>query len=536
MTQPDRGDNTAPQRAADRSAPSVRPSHEPAHEPARVARARHALVDARTFAAASGWTVLSAIVPGLGLVRTPWRRLGLLLTSIAVGLLVVVGVGALLARGTLLSLATTPLVLNTLWVALAAFGVVWLAAIVATQLLTRPRRPTGWQRLGGAALVGVLSFAVAVPTFVGARSIYDTASLITDVFQDSDDPGGVSQPTFGNAGDPWANKARLNVLILGGDAGADRVGTRTDTVIVASVNTRTGDTVLYSLPRQTLRMPFPAGSELARIWPRGFYQAGEEDGASMLNAIYEAVPRLAPQAIPVSRDPGAKVLQLSVGEALGLDIDYYAMVNLDGFVELVNALGGITVNINKPVPVGGKNASGGTAEVPPDRWLAPGPNQHLNGYDALWFARGRYQTTDYERMARQRCVIQAVSHRANPANVLANYEALTRAGKNIVATDVPNSLLPALLLLATRVRTAPLRSISFENAKDGFSTVTPDWSLVQERVQESLEPAPAPTTAPAPVPTTAEPATATPTTGAGGTKNVDDECAYNPEAWADEVP
>ena len=549
MTHPDRGPRPVPPRAMDAVAPAgTRWADDQGEHP--HGRPRRRLAE-RSFGGSVGWTLLSALVPGLGLVATRWRRLGVAFTSVAVALLVTAGAAALVARGAVMSWVTSPDVLTALWIGLALFGVLWIFTVVATQLLTRPRPASGFQRVAGSLLVGVLAFGIAVPTFVGARSIFDTASLLRAVFHDGSDAGAVPAPTIGNASDPWAHKPRLNVLILGGDAGADRVGTRTDTVILASINTRSGDTVLYSLPRQTLHMPFPEDSELHDIWPNGFYLNGQEEGASMLNAMYAGVPVLAPDAIPDSLDPGATVLQVSVGEALGLDVDYYAMVNLDGFVELVNALGGITVNINKPVPVGGKNPTniGGSDGFPPDRWLTPGPDQHLNGYDALWFARGRYQATDYERMSRQRCVIQAISRQVNPATVLANYEALTKAGQNIVKTDVPTSLLPALLELSGTVRSAPLRSISFENAKDGFSTARPDWDIVRERVQDSLDPAPSPTAAPAPTgavtPTTTPSPAGTPSPTASapvlteapdGSRSVADECAYDPTAWDPTAP
>ena len=551
MSESSRDDRPVPKRAVQPTAPSraIGPMRALLDEPTGVAsQATRHKGRSRTFAASVGWTLLTAIVPGLGLVRTRWRASGLFLTAIAVGLAATIGLAALVARGALFSWAVNPAVLRVIWVGLIAFGALWIISIIATHLLTRPRPPTGWQRVGGAALVGVLAFAVAIPTFVGARSVYDTASLIGTVFTDADEPGASPAPTFGNAIDPWANKPRLNILVLGADTGADRVGTRTDTVIVLSINTRTGDAVMYSLPRQTLRMPFPKGTALYRRWPNGFYLGGDP-GESMLNAMYAAVPAVAPEAIPAAKNPGAKVLQLSVGEALGLQIDYYAMVDLNGFVQLVNALGGVTVNISKPVPVGGKNPTniGGSDGFPPDRWLAPGPNQHLNGYDALWFARGRYNTDDYERMSRQRCVIQAVSRQANLTTIVANYEALTKTGSDIVQTDVPNSAIPALLELALKVRAAPLRSISFENDKDGFSTTHPDWDIVRERVAASLDPdtasaspsasasasaTPKKSTATTRAPSVTPSATpATPSVAPDGTHDVADECAYDPNAW-----
>lgn len=177
------------------------------------------------------------------------------------------------------------------------------------------------------------------------------------------------------------------------------------------------------------------------------------------------------------------------------------MINMDGFIEFINALGGITVNINKPVPVGGSD----DAHRPPDRWLPPGPDQHLNGQDALWYARGRYgeETGNYARMARQQCLIRAVVQQANPTTVLTNYESLARAGQNIIETDVPNSQLPALLRLALQVQRqgSQVESLQFQHDVDGFSTVRPDWDLVRQRVQAALNPTPAVTTAPEPVET-----------------------------------
>ncbi len=231
-----------------------------------------------------------------------------------------------------------------------------------------------------------------------------------------------------------------------------------------------------------------------------------------------------------------------MGEALGLEVDYYAMVDMDGFIEFINALGGITVNINKPVAVGGVTSD----NIPPDRWLPPGPDQHLNGVDALWFARGRYGTTDYERMSRQRCVIRAVVKQVQPTTVLANYEALSKAGKNIVLTDVPNTVLPAFLDLALLMQGQPMRSLSLENGKDGFSTEYPDWDLVRDMVEDTLRtptPTPSASLAPSASATPTEKPTATPSASSSTSPTpseeptyatVEDECAYHPEPLIEE--
>lgn len=496
-------------------------------------RPRRSVDDDRSFAASLGWAALGTILPGAGLLRTRWRPLGAAMLGTLLALGSVIGVIALFAPTLLMSVIALPGALTVAWVAIALYVPLWVISILATHLMLRPTPPQAWQRAVGAVVVGLLSLAVAAPTFTGARSLYDTEQLISGVLgQDN------GSHDFGHALDPWANKERVNVLVLGGDAGADRTGTRTDTVILASIDTRTGDMILFSLPRQTQRMPFPPGSALAHRWPFGFTNGVPNDMEFALNSIYGNVPAMAPELFGAGvEDPGAEALKQAVGEALGLKVDFYAMVNLDGFVELINALGGITVNINQPVPVGGKNRSGNVPAVPPDRWLPPGPDQHLDGYDALWFARGRYgaERGDYERMARQRCVIQAVVGQADPTTIAANYEALTKAGRAIVATDVPTRQLPAMLTLALKVKDGAMTSLSFENDKDGFSTVNPDWNLVRQRVRDAIHPPahpPAPPATEAPATedpaTVPEPSESAEPTAAPEPSSVVDECAYNP--------
>ena len=93
--------------------------------------------------------------------------------------------------------------------------------------------------------------------------------------------------------DPWADKPRLNILLLGGDAGKGRVGTRTDTVILASIDTKTGDTTLFSLPRNTARMPFPSDSPLQALLPQRLHrrQPGERRVLPQRDVPRRARPR-----------------------------------------------------------------------------------------------------------------------------------------------------------------------------------------------------------------------------------------------------
>ena len=199
--------------------------------------------------------------------------------------------------------------------------------------------------------------------------------------------------------------------------------------------------------------------------------------------MYDNVPSSVPKDMLGPTDNlGADALKLSVGEALGLQVDYYVLINLQGFAKMINALGGITVNVNTYIPIGGDTDLG----IPPKEYIKPGPNQKLDGREALWYARGRYGSDDFARMDRQRCVINAIIKQANPANMLARYEDIAKAGKQIVYTDMPQEVLPLMVDLSLRVKDGNVRSIVFKHGVDGFLSPNPDFSQMRKRVKAAL--------------------------------------------------
>lgn len=497
---------------------------------------------ADSFAAAGVWTAVAALFPGIGLIRAGRRRRGYLVIGLVLGALVALAVVVAVRREWALAMLVDPTFLHVAGVLFAAIGLLWVLVIVVTYRTVRPVPGPPWQRIAGFLLVGVLSFAVAAPIAVGARYTWSQADLVRSVFG-----GNVAGSRMDGSSVPeeWREKGRLNVLLLGGDSGADRTGLRTDTVMVASIDTRTGDTVLFGLPRNTARMPFPEGP-LRDAYPNGWYDGWNGDNAEyFLNSMYEYVPAENPELFPDTTHAGGEVMKASVGEALGLPIDYYAVVNLAGFERLINALGGVTVNINSYIAMGGSTDAG----RPPEKWLSPGPDQHLDGNEALWYARGRFGSDDYERMARQRCVMNALADQANVPTLLGRYEAIAREFQSVVLTDVPQSDLPAVLDLALMMRQGNMRSIVFTNGQAGFWSANPDYDQMRDRVQQAIDEshqdatpaAPAPSsTAPAPAATTAAPeapatsappaeAPADPTPSATtASEDVRDACAYDP--------
>jgi LCP family protein required for cell wall assembly len=485
---------------------------------------------ARGFGRALALTVVGTAVPGTGLLAAGRRRVG---AAVLVAFLLLIGGGvyvALVQQRSVVRLAVDPTAL--LW-GIGGIGVLalaWVLVVVTSYRALLPRGLRGWQHALGTLVVAVLCLAVAAPAVLAVRVATAQRSLVDTVFADRDSAT-VHQPA--NPADPFAGKTAVNILLLGGDGGAGREGVRTDTVIVAHVETATGRTTLFSLPRNLENLPFPPDSPLAAAYPNGF-EAGSES-ESLLNAVYRNGPAEHPGILGATDDPGADFLKLGVGEALGLPIDYFMLVNLDGFSRLVDALGGIALNVNYYVPINGQTSEG----ILPDGYIPPGPHQHMDGTRALDYARGRFGLSDYLRMDRQRCVLKAIVDAADPVTLLSQYQELAATTEDIVSTDVPAGVLGDMIDLAFRVKDADIRSVVFDDTV--INPAYPDYDQIRGLVRRALAPASAATpstTAPSTTPPAAASSSAAsatplgatpPSAGNGGSAaEVGDACAYDP--------
>ncbi|MDT0274502.1 LCP family protein [Blastococcus goldschmidtiae] len=433
---------------------------------------------ARSFPAALGWTALNALLPGTGFLATGRRVLGGVV--LALFLLLAAGGAWLATGGQRSALRAAVDTSSLLWIVagIAAGTLLWAVVVVAAHLLLVPRGTgPGRRALGGAVVLLVLAAGV-VPAVAAGRLALEHRDLISDVFTDDGRSATVAEDDEDGPA-PFGGEERVNVLLLGGDGGEGREGVRTDTVIVASIDTATGDTTLFSLPRNLQELPFPADSPLDELYPDGF-DAGSE-AESLLNAVYRNGPAMYPDALGPTDNAGADFLKLGVGEALGLELDYYVLINLEGFSRLVDALGGITVNVNYWVPIGGEP----TLRILPDDYIAPGPDQTLDGFTALEFARGRYGMSDYDRMARQRCTIDAIVDAAEPITLLSKYQQLARTTRDVVFTDIPRSRLDDFVDLAFLVKDAEIGSVVFDDTV--IDPAYPDYDRIRSIVSASLE-------------------------------------------------
>ncbi len=450
--------------------------------------------------------MLSFLVPGAGQLYAGDRRRGLVL----LGLTAVIGVAVILlyARGPVfaLRLLVQPRVLLALLAAVVlAFGV-HAAAIVdayasAGRASQRPAR--GLLRVvARLSMLGLLVLAIAVP--YGAAAYYDFRSydLLTSVFADeepesldgrsagvapvavvpppspapapapqtpsSDLPSvAPSPPALPSEGEQpataattadeqpaspqnsayWKDRGRLNVLLLGGDAGPGRWGLRTDTMIVISISLRDGNTGVFSVPRNLQDVPFPPSAH-----------TDDETFPDILNALW-GYAEGNPDLFPGVKRPGPTALEETIGNLLGLRIDYFAAVDLRGFVEMVDALGGVTVNVQQQVYDAGVS--------PPyegEDWIVVDldPGRHkLDGRLALGYVRTRWATSDYDRMQRQRCLVGDLLAQASLPKLLRSFPKLASAMKKYVTTDIPRHALPDLVELLTQLDTKRIVGVNF---------------------------------------------------------------------------
>ncbi|WP_338570115.1 LCP family protein [Arachnia propionica] len=492
----------------------------------------------RSFRRCTTLTIASTLLPGLGLAgaRQRWAKiLGVLLPVGFLGGLIWLAVRAVMNPERAIGWVLRPGLLRGALVVLIITAVGWACLIALTHLITRPKGLTTTKRAIGAGLVIALTFVVSAPLAVGARYTLSQLQLLGSITGDDVTAG--SRPNIDtNAENPWKDTPRLNILLLGADSTGTRIKDagnsvytpRTDTIMVASIDTTTGDTTLIQIPRNLKYTPFPEGSKLAQLFPRGFRGTGDE-AEWYVNALWEkTVAGDHPDMIealgtPTPTYPGAEALKQGIEGITGLHMHYFALVNIDGLERLINAMGGVRLNVNRKLPIGGDHQTGKR----PHGWVQPGENQLLDGYNAMWYARSRFDSDDYDRMARQSCLVNAVIKQADPLTMLTRYEGIAQASSDMVMTDIPQEVLALVAQLAVKVKDASVSRLAFVDGQNGFVSANPDFTLTRTRVHDAITP---PTHTNEPTTTTPpEQPSAPPTAAASTAEQVTNACAYNPQ-------
>lgn len=434
--------------------------------------------DQRRLAAA----VLSAILPGLGQGFNGRGRAALVFA--VPSLILIVAAWLLFQNNSTTMLIARAIVPSTLQALLILNGILlgWrlIAVLEAFGDRRYPRRPG---RLGWTGLVVVIAL-VGLPHLIG--HVYGSAAATTfqrvfagpsgqAISGPEDDPGSTSGPT------PLPGE-RINVLLMGIDSGPNRAHALTDSLIVVSVDPVGQTTTMLSIPRDLVDVPLGNGDTFA---PK-------------INSLLGYANRHK-SSFPQG---GTRALEDAVGALLGIPIHYYAKVDLAGFVTMVDAVGGVDVNVARPL----SDPNYGGFGVGPG-WSITAGRHHLDGPNALAYSRVRKSTgeSDFTRAARQQQVLVGIRDSAVASNLLFSLPSLLQAVGDSVRSDVPPAMLPQLAALAegiggdqtTRaVLTSPMVKSGGPNHPYG-SVVVPVPRRISEMVAAIFPP---PGTQPTPYP------------------------------------
>ena len=414
--------------------------------------------------------LLSLVLPGAGQVYAGRIVRGLAIMALAVSA-VALAAGYLSRNGSDLAdqvvnldvllgllVANAVVVLVRLWVVVDAYG-----------LAARARRRAGLSSSAPAAAVSLLALAVLTiaPHALVGWGTYLTYDTIDAVFADEEPqdvltPGDLvflpllapverralmgDRPIAPPDPEPESRKW-TTVLLIGGDAGYLRIGLRADTLVAVSVQENTGRAALFSIPRNLQQVPLlgKAGTIYSRF-------------PDLINALYR-FGQARPDLFPGGHDPGATALKQAVSGLLGIPVAYYVMVDLRGFVEVVDALGGI--RMTAPDSVDDLTSPAFPGEPWTDITVQKGQEVKLDGRHALAYARSRSASSDYTRMVRQRCILAAMADRIDSMRTVRSLAQLSSAAKDFVSTDIPRRRLPDLVKLLGGIHPSRTLAVSF---------------------------------------------------------------------------
>lgn len=334
-------------------------------------------------------------------------------------------------------------------------------------------------------LVGLLIVLLIAGGWVGWKFLSNSAKI----FGWKDLLGGLQEAKL-----KGEDEGRVNVLLAGNSADDPGHGGAelTDSIMVLSINPEDKTAFIISIPRD-LYVDIP-GHDYAKI--NEVYQDGEQDNFS--EAGYA--------------DGGMGLLEKVVSQKFGIPIHYYALVNYAALEQAVNAVGGITINVQSSDPDGLYDPSRDLETGEPLVDL-PNGEQTLNGRQALNLARARgngygsygFPRSDFNRAEHQRQILIGLKDKVGSASTLSNpvkVGQLFDSMGNNVKTDFSLAEVRRLYTLIKEIPSADITSASLSDGKDvdllesyrtrlGQSALIPaagidDYSEIQTYIQELL--------------------------------------------------
>ena len=430
-----------------------------------------------------GWwlVVLNLLLPGSAQVLAGNRKLGrfgLVSTFILWACVIALIITGLVKPTIVVGIFTQTAMLWLVQILAFAYAVLWVVLTLDTLRLVRLVKARPAARAGIAAFAVVLLAVVSGTAAYGAVLAGSARGALSGIFS-----AAASEPPV---------DGRYNIMLLGGDAGPGRDGMRPDSMSVLSIDASTGQAVSIGVPRDLDPVPFSDGSPMKKIYPNGYgYDDYCDVDVCQLNSIYTEVelykPKLYPDATEHNSEPGIEAMRDALEGVTGLKIQYYVLIDMEGFSQLVDALGGVTIDVKEKLPIGGDAQGNGVTG-----WIYPG-KQHMNGYTAQWYARSRESTSDYDRMARQRILEDAILKQFTPVNVATKFQDIAKAGSQVVKTDIPQSMLAYFVDLGSKTRSQQVQNL--ELVPPTVDPTDPNYTQIHSMVKKAVTP---PTSTPTP--------------------------------------
>jgi LCP family protein required for cell wall assembly len=263
----------------------------------------------------------------------------------------------------------------------------------------------------------------------------------------------------------WQGTDRINILLLGIDKRDDEpiAGTRSDTMILASVDPVTKSAALVSLPRD--------------MWvniPGCTYSQGCVGGQQRINVAHAA--------------GGPELARQTVTADFGVPIQFYARVDFRGFQQLIDAAGGVVVDVDWPV----KDDEYPTDDYGYQRiYFGPGP-QWMDGRTALMYARSRHGMSDFARAGRQQKVIVSLRNRALQLNMLSKAPELVSIIQNSLSTDLTPVQMLALGKLVSQIDRSKIVNVVIDanyvtpfKGSDGADLLQPNFPAIRRAIGDA---------------------------------------------------
>ena len=296
--------------------------------------------------------------------------------------------------------------------------------------------------------------------------------------------------------------ARVNILMLGSDAGADRDRHphRLDDRREHRHQDRPhGAHLAAAQPAQ--RAPRPPTARCASVYPSGELRRARLQlrperaggtGQCMLTNLYveaEHYARTTPGAYPAAIVPGRQEIRARSRRSSASRSTSIVVVDLYGFAAAHRRHGRPRRQRQeqrlRQAAAHRRHTSVNGRIVGVKGYFEPG-RQHLDGYHALWYARSRAADNDTYRQMRQRCVVQAIVEQVNPAPWSRKYPEIAQdRSRSNIYTDIPAQNLPAFVDLVERVQKAKITSVALTPAK-GSTSAHPDYDAIRTLVKKAI--------------------------------------------------